>query len=646
MNSADKIRKTLLIVAVVFMSSVAARLYLPLVRVAENWVSDLRVATLSPAEPQNDDIVVVTITEQTLRALPYRTPIDRSFLKSVVDDLEKKQVRAIAIDLLFDLPTEPDKDTSLFDTLQGLETPVVVASAGVEDGLDQVQVEYLHNSLAGVQNGLAAVIKSTADNVVRDVVLRRRLEGEETMGLVAALASKLGIVLPDQDSLGIRFWYGPDRDTPPFRVFEAQVVKLLPAEWFAGKIVLIGVELDLEDRHETPLTSVSGTGNLTPGVIIHAYALAQLLDGTQVHRLTIFQEMLFVLFICLLGAGLFASGWSVLLNVAIGCGLLVAIWAAGFAGFTRFGFLAPIVLPSFGLVASAGIQGITRWNHDLQQKKFIRNAFSKFLSPEVVTHLTENPEQLRLSGEKRQMTFLFSDIAGFTTLSEELDPEKLVEILNQYLYQMCSIVIQHEGTIDKIVGDALVVIFNAPLEQVDHRQRALECALDLDKCAESIRADLNLSGVELGVTRIGVHTGDAIVGNFGGEDRFDYTAMGDAVNTAARLEGANKTFGTRICVSEATVIGRSDRKFRPIGKIVLKGKTLALEVFEPLSNFSQSEMGSHKAYLDAYERLDDDNALETFNDLVKKYPDDYLAKFHCQRLRSGESGKTIVMRSK
>ena len=271
---------------------------------------------------------------------------------------------------------------------------------------------------------------------------------------------------------------------------------------------------------------------------------------------------------------------------------------------------------------------------------------SRYFSPNLVQELAENPELLNLGGERRELTFVFTDLADFTPLVESLDPSVIVPLLNEYLNGMTQVVFRHGGTMDKIVGDAVHAMFGAPMEQVDHTTRGLACAMEMDAFAEVFRKKKNDDGLPLGVTRIGVHSGSAIVGNFGGDLFFDYTAHGDAINTAARLEGVNKFLGTRICVSEI-VNQIPDFKGRPVGTLVLKGKSEGLKVYEPLSA-EQSESPATEAYRVAFAKLEsrDAGASQSFAALVGQYGEDALATFHLKRLLAGETGVEIAFGEK
>ena len=228
---------------------------------------------------------------------------------------------------------------------------------------------------------------------------------------------------------------------------------------------------------------------------------------------------------------------------------------------------------------------------------------SRYFSPNLVQQLVDSPDMLNMDGNRKELTFVFTDLAGFTPLVEGLEPSVIVSLLNDYLDEMTKIVFRWGGTIDKVVGDAVHAIFGAPLEQPDHAARGIACAMEIDQVAEVFREQKNTDDIPLGVTRIGVHTGLAIVGNFGGEQYFDYTAHGDAVNTAARLEGANKYFGTRICVSENVVEQTPAFKGRPIGTVLLAGKRERLKIFEPLTA-KRSKSSAIKAYHEAFSMLE------------------------------------------
>ena len=269
---------------------------------------------------------------------------------------------------------------------------------------------------------------------------------------------------------------------------------------------------------------------------------------------------------------------------------------------------------------------------------------SRYFSPNLAERLASDADAIDLGGQRREIATLFTDIASFTALVETLEPDALGPLLNDYLTGMTDLVFSYDGTVAKIVGDALHVLFGAPGEQADHAARAVNCALALDAFAQSFRKCWQQKGITLGVTRIGAHVGPAIVGNFGGGRFFDYTAYGDTVNVAARLEAANKQLGTRVCVS-ATLAARVEQfRGRPVGDLILRGKTEALRAFEPLRAEQYADSAT-KSYLEAFAKLEagDPGAMAAFAAHVGKHADDQLASFHLKRLLNGASGTQIVM---
>ena len=271
-------------------------------------------------------------------------------------------------------------------------------------------------------------------------------------------------------------------------------------------------------------------------------------------------------------------------------------------------------------------------------------SLSRYFSPNLAQRLAADSEALDLRGQRRQIATLFTDIAGFTTLVETLEPDVLGPLLNGYLVGMTDVVFAHDGTVAKIIGDAIHVLFSAPTEQPNHAERAVSCALALDSYAQVFRDRWRQNGIALGVTRIGVHAGPAIVGNFGGGRFFDYTAYGDTINVTARLETANKQLGTRICVSANLAKKVQEFRGRPVGDLVLRGKSEALRAFEPLS-CEQCESDATDSYVHAFAKLEatDPSTIASFAAHVGKYPDDPLAGFHLKRLLNGATGTRIVM---
>jgi class 3 adenylate cyclase len=264
-------------------------------------------------------------------------------------------------------------------------------------------------------------------------------------------------------------------------------------------------------------------------------------------------------------------------------------------------------------------------------------SLSRYFSPQIASRLAASGDGMEVHW--RELATIFADITGFTSLVETATPEVLGELLSEYVGGMTDVVFAHEGTVAKIIGDAIQVLFNAPGDQPDYATRAIACARELDLWAEAFRRRCKAKGVNFGATRIGVHAGPALVGNFGGSRFFDYTAYGDTINTAARLEAANKFLGTRICVSAAVADAAENFRGRPVGDLVLRGRSEPLRAYEPLSAESFKAPATAQ-YAEAFAKLEagDAAAMPAFAALVGLHADDPLAGFHLRRLLNGARG--------
>jgi len=636
------------IVVVAALTSLAAGRWLTVVLVAENWSRDLRVATLTPIEAQSPKIAVVTVSEETLTAFPYRSPLDRRFLSTLIRVLETKGARLVAVDILLDQASEPEKDRELAETLRSLSIPVVVASAETSDGLTERQADFIDSYLIGVPTGIPMIAVDTLDGTARAIALRRDHGGAAQEGFVATIAHTLGVPVPAGEVLRLRFRGQPDVNTPPFPVYPAESVSVLPDAWFAGRVVIVGADLSLSDRHRTPFSILGRdeAGGMT-GVMLLAHGLSQILEGRADPVSPQWQSGIVIVVLALLGVAVAASRLSPALMALAVLAIAGALWAGGFAWFQHAGQLLPLVTPALSLVVAAGLTYAWQLRELQRQRRFIHDAFSKFVAPAIVEHLIEQPERLRLGGERRNLTFLFTDIADYTTLTENTEASLLVKVMNEYYDGTCDIILDQGGTIEKFVGDALHVMFNAPLDQPDHQKRAVACALALDGFCQDFAARQRSRDVAFGLTRIGINTGVTVVGNFGGEKRFDYSATGDAINTAARLESVNKQLGTRVCVSGATAQGCEGVLFRPVGELILKGKSESVAAFEPISDSGEG-LASIDEYMSAYRLLseEDPGAEDAFRKLANRHPQDPLLRFHLQRLAEGELGVVVVMKEK
>lgn len=624
-------------------------------RQAENWIGDLRVALMTPRQAPSDDIVVLTITEETLRQFPYRFPISRTFLADLVTVLNQKGVRAIGLDILFDQPTEPEADQALTQALRDSSAPVVVAYADQEHLIPEQQ-QFLDVFTAGWRRGYVNLPFDNVDGVIRTIFPGRIApNGQFTPGLATELAGvALDMAIPLRYR-GLAPNVAINDLSSAFRHYPAHLASALPPAWLTGKIMLIGAELPInsEDMWKTPFAALLGNKQgLLPGVMIHAHALAQLLEGQRVPVMSPWGVIGLYCAAALLGVILTRLDWPSWASLGLVLGAVIGYWVLGFWWYGQGGALLPLGGPSLALLGAAWWCHAHISRQERGQKRFIHGAFARYLHPDWVNQLVADPSLLQLSGERREITVLFSDVAGFTSTSETLPPTTLVHVLSGYLEGMTQIIIAHGGAVNKYLGDGIMVLFGAPVAQPDHARRAVRCALALDAFAETFRAgavDPEGQPVAFGLTRIGIHTGEATVGNFGSPAKFEYTAIGDVVNAASRLEGLNTYFGTRVAVSEATRMQAEigNLWFRPMGQVMVKGKQEALAVFNPLVAGSVPD-DLMERYLEAYLLLTTGDPLATHRlaRLRSRYPDDPLVDFHWRRAQTGELTARIKMASK
>lgn len=619
--------------------------YLPFLVIVENWAADYRVATLLPPESQHPEIVVASITEDTLQLFPYRSPVDRHFLAELLDSLDKAGVRAVGVDVLFDQPSEPAKDAELRAVLARMKAPVVASYIGAEEGLDEGQREYLDEFLPVAMRGYATLQKDPYDQTVREMFAGRQTAAGFVAGLPLALAARLD---PGGTHVARPIaWHGrPSPDLGPFRHFPAHTIKLIPKEWLRGKVVLIGSDLSLTDRHRTPFyVGGSDATRLMPGVDIHAHALAQLLDGRHGDSLGDRMKLLLCAVVAVAAVALSRLPFGVGIKAGLAGILLVVVWVGGFIAFARLGLNIPLLMPSLALASAMWLAETLGGREQRQQKQFIKNAFGLYMSPSIVDELVKDPSRLSLGGERREMTFLFTDVAGFTTVSEQTEPAVLGAMLNQYFDGVCSILMEQGGAVVDFIGDAVFCLFGAPVPHPDHAARAIVCAQRIEAFSRQFRDLDHVRKAGWGITRIGVHTGSALIGNFGSGRRFKYSAVGDAVNTAARIEGLNKYFGTAVCVSETSVAASGLAGLRPLGRFTLKGKSHPIAVFEPVSD-AWLNGAAGRSYLAAYAVMAEGKGAEALRAFEALAGDDPCIAFHRERLRGGETSDVVIMKEK
>ncbi|MBI5892051.1 MAG: adenylate/guanylate cyclase domain-containing protein, partial [Deltaproteobacteria bacterium] len=418
------------------------------------------------------------------------------------------------------------------------------------------------------------------------------------------------------------------------------------------KVVFVGAtETGIYDMRATPVDAIF------PGVEIHATVAADILQNRYLikdNRVVAFDTAVIILLPIFLMAAI-GSVNRTFISLSIFFVFSFIHLFTNYYLFLKYNVVSSLIYPAFSLgfayLLAEGYRNIVIEGRN----RYIRKAFGTYVSPSLVSQIMKDPDRLKLGGEKREISIFFSDIRGFTSLSEKLTPEELVKVLNEYLSPMTKIVLEEKGTLDKYIGDAIMVVFNAPLDIPDHALRVCRMSLKMMEKLE----ELNINWVEKGYAKldigIGINTGDAVVGNMGAELRFDYTAIGDNVNLASRLEGMNKVYGTHIIVTQPTYEKVKDNFiFRELDAVAVKGKKIPVKIYElmdynpPQSPFSKGGSGAgglekgvkgsseelakeFNAALLSYKERIFEKAKERFIAMLKKHPDDGPIKLYIQR---------------
>jgi adenylate cyclase len=380
-----------------------------------------------------------------------------------------------------------------------------------------------------------------------------------------------------------------------------------PAAALQNHIVILGTSAaGLQDIRATPLA------NALPGVEVHAQILENILSGIFLKRYpeSILVELGAIVGMAMLVMILLPFGgalWSLLAVTAINGGLVYGSWYLFSVEYQLLGFLYPVIC-SFVLYMFLTFMNYMR---EEQQKKQVRGAFAQYLSPAMVEQLAKDPDSLQLGGEMRTMTLLFSDIRGFTTISEQFrgNPVGLVDLINRFLTPMTGIILERNGTIDKYMGDCIMAFWNAPIEdehQIDH---AIDAAITMIDAVESLNVEVEAEAIEEGRTfypikvGVGINTGEVFVGNMGSDQRFDYSVIGDDVNLAARLEGQSKSYGVMIVIGKTTRDGAEGYATLELDLIKVKGKNDAVRIFTVLGRSDVLESDTFKELADKHQQM-------------------------------------------
>jgi len=654
-----------------------------------------------PFSEDSLDVIIVTVSDKSDATVPEHFPFPRSYYARAIRNLNKAGVRAIGIDFSFEDPDNHglQHDNELREAIKQYRNVVVAGKTEIRN--ENVSIkrknENYHSIFYSADSSVGVVyVPNDEDGLYRRYKALAKDPGEETYlpTFAFALMNKyLGLASTAVCRDDGKFFVLGDRRIPKYddasilinyhglaektfkhydiadilddkafttneearlhteiNTFDDPDYGLLQSGIFKNKIVLIGPTFP-ESKDIFPVSIAPADNpdnNLMYGVEIHANALQTLIHQNFIVRPALWIELLYTLTLSLLSFLVVSALkqikskiefiFEVIALLFIGGEVYAIIVLADYA-FAGHDLLIPVVPPIAAVFANYVGSAVYQYLTERKQKVMIKGMFSQYLNPHVVNELIAHPEKLKLGGERKELSVLFSDIAGFTTFSEKLPPEELVLVLNEYLSAMTEIVFKNDGTLDKYEGDAVMAFWGAPVELDNNALHACNAALEMQEKLVEIRAKWRAEGKPNVHVRIGLNTGEMVVGNMGGFGKFDYTVIGDSVNLGSRLEGANKEYGTYIMASERTQeLVKDYFAFRELDLLVVKGKTLPIKVFELLgrkdNGVSPTKISAVEKYLsglESYRRKQFTEAIKKFSEALAIDPTDAPSSLYIER---------------
>ncbi|MEX0342454.1 MAG: adenylate/guanylate cyclase domain-containing protein, partial [Erythrobacter sp.] len=552
-------------------------------------------------------------------------------------------------------------DAELLAALRSMETPTLVGYANLatnENDIVYEQQVYLEGFLAQLEGSNARPASIRLDNshgvtrkwpsiepdlppVLGRAMLQAAGEGEKTL---PGYEGSLRFRHPAFDNEPMYGRLQIDNFLDPVLMGIPEVRAML-REQVEGRYILIGGDIIDYDRVQTTFSSVIGEN--PPGLRVHADMIAQMLDGERRGRVagvTLWILAILVVVTAALTGLLELGSWRIYLLLAVQFGAFVGIpfvleWqGADTYGVPTAGWLLGWIIAFSAVVSAARASGAV-------QRNFAQGALGKYLPREMAEEILEHPQLLSLHGEKKELFVLFCDLEGFTKMSHAIPPEMVAKLLNRYLDLLSDVVLAHGGVIDKFVGDAVVAFWGAPIGRDDDGERAARCGYAIWQAGERFReevAAMDSDLPEIGKTRVGLHWGEAVVGNFGGQSRIQYTALGDSMNTAARLEAANKALDSSVMASREFAERSGLDWWRPMGSVVLRGRAKPVELMEPAPDFPDSD---RELLAQAYKLARDDNAsaVEIIRDVANRHPTDTALENLLYRIQNSKEGEAYVL---
>jgi adenylate cyclase len=637
-----------------------------------------------------EDIIIVDIDNRSLEKLGRFSQWPRTYHSQIIDYITEGGAKAIGFDVLFMEPDQIAENDSAFirSTAQsGIVYHAMAFSMANPDAFlypmkappeglnaDRLSLVLPDNtaqifkkadrmdgkllSLYNAAHGIGfANFSPDNDSVIRTMPLFLNFAGRQYLALSIAMVmgamgatpddiqviprsevivqpkDKPALHIPINDKGRVLLNYQGTFQTFRYLSYYDVLMQRIPQELFRGKYVLVGTSAaGLSDIRPVPFQDDF------PGVEIHANVIYNLLTGEYIKtQKPIFGALLVALLA--ISIAMLAMAFRPWLSGLLGILLLGGLAYLSLVWFARHAFWFELIRPTLAILFSFMFVFIYRYVDEERNKRYIKNMFQHYLTANVVDELLKRPELLKLGGERRMATAFFSDIKDFTSTSEKLEPEELVAQLNEYLSAMTEVVLKYKGYLDKYEGDAIMAVFGVPVDQSDHASRGCLAALDMQERLQQLRQKWQQEGKPLFHARMGLNSGPMIAGNIGGEDRYDYTVIGDSVNLASRLEGANKQYGTSIMISEFTrELLDSSYVTRELDLIRVKGKQKPVRVFElvardrsGVSNAQLLALPEYEKGLAAYRQRRWDDAMAAFKRALAADVQEGPSKTYIQR---------------
>lgn len=579
------------------------------IRIVEARAFDM-LSTLSPLRPAEPGAIIVAIDEPSFAELSERWPWSRATHARLVESLKAAGAKVIGLDIVFAEPSSEEADAALAAALGpgsvlAADREVIAMDHGTQISRVGPLPDLLRN---GASFGVTSV------DLDSDGVLRRMPATADSFA--EALLVARGAALPSLPPRPLVQFSGGARSYPTVSYYQAlDPGAFLPPGIFKDRTVLVGLSLKAApatdsgatDAFETPFTIKTGT--LTAGVEVHATLMDNLLNGLWITPAPLSAIALAVIACALLGCGTGSAAMS--WRTGLAAALSLATILLGSFVLLRFGRVwLPPVTPALAAIAGFGARFGLDYARERRLRAAVSEAFSRYVTPALVAELARNPDSLKLGGERRDLSILFCDVRGFTSLSEQLkdDPIRLTSIINRLLDALSEQVLEARGTIDKYMGDCVMAFWNAPLPEPDHAGAAVAAALQMSKAVERLNAELQAEDSALPplAVGVGVNTGSCVVGNVGSRWRYDYSVLGDAVNLASRLEGLTKDYGVPLIIGESTARAIQHACFVfELDRIAVRGRSEATPIFTVLGPAAERDTPAGKALLSAQSRFRD-----------------------------------------